>query len=224
MVLSELLCKSILQIQYRFVGHREEAVSITHGKKFVRYQPRPIDEIFLSPFIKNPELILPFKQVLQIAINEASSKGRLFRLVLKSINLNNILKYEFLYSLLGKVKLTKYGKVISKRIKDEINFVNEDLSKLTRQNDLDHSKILDLLKFKFFYLQNYNVAQIFGANYAVYLEEYNSTGYDIQHELNFLYFKEKLKHAHIELLKIEHMKEKFEEQEDDWGNWEDDWD
>lgn len=77
-----------------------------------------------------------------------------------------------------------------------------------------------LLKHKYFYFQEYKIDQIFGRNYGKYLEEFKLSGYDIQHELNFAYFHERLKLAHVEVLKIEQMKSRYEEEKSS-SNWDD---
>lgn len=224
-VFSGLLSRNILQIEYRNVGGRVEAYKLKVGLNFNKIAANDIDQIFLNPFIGNPQLVLPFEHALIIGLNSAQTKGNLIRLGLKSTNLINLVKYKYISSLFGKVNLNKNGKAIFNKIKYEIKIKTSELEELASQNVLNPKEILTLLKGKYYYFQSYNITQLLGANYGKHLEEFKSSGYDVQHELNFAYFKERLKYAHIELLKFEYTKDRYDEFQNEWNNeMEDGWD
>lgn len=211
LVICELLSKEILEVEYKQIQKSLEAYAFRKGANFQTASKTPIDKLITRFFSESNHTNIQAKQLFYYAIENASNKNNLVRIGLKSSRLSKLARFKNLFSILGKISLNKNGRIALNTIKAELVEIKSRLELAINQENLDHEEILSLIKHRYFYFQEYRIDQIFGRDYGTYLKQFKLTGYDIQHELNFGYFREKLKLAHIELLKLEFMDKKYEE-------------
>ena len=211
LVLCELLSTKMLEVEYKHVKKRVEAFEFRRGPKFEPNKIRPIDDIFMNSF--NIEKAASIRAPLFFfnAIDAASNKRNLIRLGLKSSNLRKMVKFKFFCSLFGKIFLSKLGNETLTKINNDLKLVRDKLNQEINKKDIDHQEILFLLKRRAYHLQEFKIDQIFGKNYVSYLNDFNATGYDILNELNFAYFEQTLKLAHIQYLKLAQLRSSSEE-------------
>jgi len=216
-VLCELLSNRILEVEYKYFNQRLAPFEFKKGINFLEKKLRPIDKVFTNFFEEQKRSSIEANQFFYQAFVQAPSKADLVRLGIKSENLNKLLSFKKFFSVFGIIKLSKLGKIKLNKINQELNFLKSKLDSEINKKDPDQNLILNLLKERFFYLQEYKIDNIFGSHYSKYLEDFKSNEYDIQHELNFAFFAHTLKYAHIEFLKIEQLGMQYEQQkyEDD---------
>lgn len=210
LVLVELLANNILAIDYHYIGDRLTANKLRIGSAYNGYQSKPGEEIFLEPFENNSKLVLEIQDAMRISVELANNKSNMLGLISRSKNLRNIFRFKNIFAVFGKVYLNKQGLRLSEKIKEELSNVKRELRSLLPKANANHKEILNLLRNRYYFLQNYKVDKIFGSDTHTILKSYELMGYNIQYELNLAYFRERLKHAHVEILHMEYLEEKHE--------------
>ena len=204
LLLIELLSKKILTIEYIKIRNNEHAGNIKIGENYKSYKHKPIDQLFLHPFIQNSTSTFNFQYILLKAIEKAGSRNHCIRLIAKSSQIKRLLKRKFLLSIFGVVKLNKDGKELANKIEEEIANISQRVSLLMSNYESNTTEIINLLCNRIYFInRHYNQK----ANYLNHLNLSNiipTVNCDLKHELRIYYFKKRLQLAHVELLKMDH--------------------
>ena len=215
LILVELLSKGVLEVKYANVGNNVEAYHLMTGQNFDSYDAESMDQIFLKPFIKNNRIKLQFKHALQIGLQLSKNKKRVIKNVFKSGRMDDLLVSKLWTQTFSHIWLNKKGQRLSEQILREISGIGQKIDNLKSQPDQNHLELFGLFRNRYYFLRKYDPREIFGSNILKYLDRYKQSGYDVHYEMSFDYFKNRLQLAHAELLQMDYLRDKYEDEIDD---------
>ena len=113
------------------------------GNKFLTYEPRPHENIFLAPFQKSNSIQILFRNMVKIGYQNAKSESKLHRILRQSPNLNRCFSRNISQLLFGGFNITPDGQELRNNVEAEITQLEKQLPPLILN---DHQKALDILK------------------------------------------------------------------------------
>lgn len=129
---------------------------VVKGKNFDKYTPHAHELIFLSPYQKSASIKILFKHLIKTAYENAGSNNSFKREILKSKNLENLIKVNFFQRLFGGMSLTKEGLIARHDILEYLRPIDKNIDHLLNNDKEKALEVLLSLRGNIFLLNNLN--------------------------------------------------------------------
>jgi hypothetical protein len=135
----DLCLKKVIEIQSvtkdYSTSRRNKIVELKYvapGKNFHQYKPMDFEFAFLATLKKSPDMMFPFKKIIQVAYDYVETEGEYRKMILNQSETSELISQNILQKLFKKFKLNPKGQL-------EKNSINKELSKID-------SSIVDLIR------------------------------------------------------------------------------
>jgi len=127
---------------------------VIKGKNFDKYTQKTHELIYLSPFNKSSSIKILFKHLIKMAYENARGASSFKKAVLKSKNINGLVKVNFLQQIFGGISLTKEGTKTKQEILNYLKPIDESIADLLNDNKKKALELLLSLGGNIFLLKN----------------------------------------------------------------------
>jgi len=156
----DLLLKKVIEIEVvQRKSHPRDAYTreytyVVSGKNFDKYSPKKHELVFLSPFLKSPDIQILFKSFIKTVYDESKGSWNYKKSVRNTSELKVYFKSTFFHNLFRRIQLTTEGNKLKKELTNYLTDLDVDITNIMNNDKEKALELLQNLKGNIFLLKN----------------------------------------------------------------------
>ena len=159
--LMDLVLKQVLSINETTTTYKsgrrykEQRIKyVTKGRNFEKYEPSPFEQIYLSPFIKSPEIKAIFSKLIKVAYDAVSTEKKYRNSIISSHPYPSAFKRNFIHQIFGGFNLSTDGHRLRSTLINQLDEIDQNIGSLLQNNQKEALALLSKIGGNIFLLKN----------------------------------------------------------------------